>query len=170
MKKTVGLLLLYLKDKEPLAIIQKRGDFDYEKNIPEKFPGVFQLTVSGDQKNREDEITAVLREAQEELGSAEINKFLRKNIEKIVFLNRKENTDRQSTNFMIIVPEKIIGKISWHRSSGKEKMISQKDLKKIREFSNAVSIQKTKSIFMFPDQFSALCLAFSKLAIETPKG
>lgn len=72
MRKTAAGLILFTKDphKGLIAILSRRGEFDYEKFRPEKYQNLYDVTAAGGIESGEHLIEGVMREVGEELGSA----------------------------------------------------------------------------------------------------
>lgn len=64
-----------------MAILQERGSWDFEKMLPESFPGCFQLTFCGGVEEGETFEQALVRESTEELGK----NFTEKNVTNSVY-------------------------------------------------------------------------------------
>lgn len=169
MKKVVGLLLTFKEGNDFKAMLQIRGKFDYEKNCPELWPGICQLTVTGMLEKNEDFKNALLRETEEELQSEEISKYVEENIDQMFVLNDIKTKEKHTINYTMSAPKELIEKINWHKSSSGGKILSKKDLFTVVDKSNfnidtGVSDQKNVTA-MYKDQMDALFKAFDILAI-----
>ncbi len=159
----VGLLMMTQNPEsgELIAVLQVRGDFNFEKNKPESFSGGYQLTVHGKREGGEESMETLAREMKEELkvDIAEIKK-LKKGIK---LLNREITEKGEIINYGVIVPESIIDSIELHPSSGGLKFTKKEELNKVQNLENYRGGVPEGVVAMFEDQKEATHIAFENL-------
>jgi len=163
-KTSVGLLIItHDPDKGLIALLQRRGHFDFEHMKPESWRGIAQVTVHGDLHKQETFKAGLLREVGEELGLY-AKKMVARNFSKAHELARKQTPEHFSITFLLTLPPTILTMIKLHRSSGGLVILRKKDLKKIKpaqlEHKNA-GIFGANEFVMFPDEKIALERAFA---------
>jgi len=169
-KKSVGIQLLGKnKDGGLVAILQVRAKWDAEKNCPESYPGMCQVTAHGKLEEGEDFLQALFREVREEIGD-EVMLVVKKiheagNLKELI---NYEKPEKQVITYGAIVEENI-----WKNMINREKkasfggfrVIRPNDVKKIVDLKhidrNAGVTDDT--IAMFPDEKEAVKMAFEKL-------
>ena len=72
MKRSVGLLVMTAINSHLVALLSRRGVWNYEKGGFESWPGAYQITAHGKAKGEEDVKTNLEREVGEELGGGNI--------------------------------------------------------------------------------------------------
>lgn len=70
MKRVAGLLVTGNDEQGDFALLQRRGEWDYEHDRPESYPGGCQVTASGgcEEEDGNDMRAAMEREVRQELG------------------------------------------------------------------------------------------------------
>ncbi len=171
-KKSVGIQLLGKnKDGGLVAILQVRAKWDSEKNAPESWPGMCQVTAHGGLEEGEDFMQALFREIKEELGS-EILSIVKKisetgNLKELI---NYEKPEKQVITYGAIVEENV-WKSMLNRekkaSFGGFKVIRPNDVKKIvdlKHIDRNTGVTDDSTIAMFPDEKEAVKMAFEKLS------
>ncbi len=169
-KKFVGVQLLARNEKRELvAILQVRGKWNAEKNNPESYPGICQVTAFGGLEEGEDFMQALLREVKEELGD-EIVLFIKKlkGAGQLKEICHYETPERQTVIYGTIAGEDILKmmlKKEKNDSFGGFKIIRQDEIEKIVDLKNINrEIGATEEIIaMFPAAKKAVEIAFEKL-------
>ncbi len=169
-KRFVGIQL-FAKNAagELVAILQVRGKWNTEKNSPESYPGICQVTAFGELEEGEDFMQALLREAQEELGN-EIVPFIKKlkDAGQLKEIDNYETPEKQIVIYGAIVEENVFNilmKKKKNSSFGGFKIIRQNEIEKIVDLKNIdrETGVTDEIIAMFPDAKKAVKLAFEKL-------
>lgn len=118
MKRVAGLLVLSRDADGPFALLQRRGDWDYERNQRESFPGGCQATASGGMEPEDaDAFDAMSRETRQELGDAFADLVLAAPPAPLSTWSSEERK-RHATFFVATVPEEWLPQIRLHPSSG----------------------------------------------------
>lgn len=171
-KKSVGIQLLGKnKDDGLVAILQVRAKWNAERNAPESWPGMCQVTAHGGLEEGEDFTQALFREVQEELGD-EILKVVKKLYDagKVVELINKNGSEKEIITYGIIIEENV-----WKNMVNREKkasfggfkVIRPNDVKKIvdlKHIDRNMGVTDENTIAMFPDEKEAVKMAFEKLS------
>ncbi len=171
-KKSVGIQLLGKnKDGGLVAILQVRAKWDAEKNCPESYPGMCQVTAHGGLEEGEDFMQALFREVQEELGD-ELLLIVKKLSEtgKLIELINYEKPEKQVITYGAIIEEKV-----WKNMINREKkasfggfrVIRPNDVKKIvdlKHIDRNTGVTDENTIAMFSDEKEAVKMAFEKLS------
>lgn len=169
-KRSVGIQLLGKnKDGGLVALLQIRAKWNAEKNAPESWPGMCQVTAHGKLEEGEDFMQALFREVQEELGSEMLSAVKKLsetgNLKELI---NYEKPEKHVITYGAIVEENI-----WKNMVNREKkasfggfkVIKPNDVKKIVDLKhidrNAGVTDDT--IAMFPDEKEAVKMAFNKL-------
>lgn len=160
MSKTyVGLMILTQDEgNEPVVILQRRGAFDYEKNMPESFAGVCQVTAHGQADGDESPEEALLREVEEELGKTAAA-TVRREFSRIKEVGRTEIDDKVRITYTLTLPTSFVQEIHLHKSSSGLVLIKKSELCNVQgalpEYREH-GVPAHDCIFMFPDEKSAL--------------
>lgn len=170
-KKSVGIQLLGKnKDGGLVAILQVRAKWNAEKNAPESWPGMCQMTAHGGLEEGEYFTQALFREIKEELGD-EILTVVKKlsNTGNLKELINYESPEKQVITYGAIVEENIwknMVNIEKKASFGGFKVIRPNDVKKIvdlKHIDRTTGVTDENTIAMFPDEKEAVKMAFEKL-------
>ncbi len=171
MKRIAAGLILFTKDprKGLVAVLSKRGHFDYEKFKPEKFPGLYELTASGGIHSGEHLIDGLLREVEEELGNAAAKLIVRYE-QQFHQVAHYERGDLIVYNYAVYIPHFPLVVIHPHRSSDGILVVSAAAAKKIKALDRAHGKQTPmpddKTIWMFPDQLEGLKKGFTLFCVN----
>jgi hypothetical protein len=165
MKKSVGLILMSWvpqKDgsKKLVAILQRRGIWDFERMDKETFPGCYQVTFHGGLEEDETFLDTLKRESEEELGKEFSKKnHLNKNLKELF---HKNETEKEVITFGALIPFEQISLIRLGMSTGGLDLVEEKQVKKIINISPEFREVGAPSsvIAMFPDEIEALKKAF----------
>ncbi len=114
-----GLLVLSEDETGRFALLQKRGDWDYEQNRWESYPGGCQVTCLGgvepeDQGDREQ---TMLREADQELGPDFVRHLAASPPQHLITV-QTDVPEREATFYWTRLPAAAIATIRLHPSSG----------------------------------------------------
>ena len=170
-KKSVGIQLLGKDTTGKLvAILQIRAKWNAEKNCPESWPGLCQVTAHGKLEEGEDFTQALLREIKEELGE-DIMIVIKKisDAGKLVELINKEDSLKHIITYGAILEEnifKILVEKEKKTSFGGFRIIRKNEVKKIVDVKNidrTAGVTDEKTIAMFPDEKEAVKIAFEKI-------
>jgi len=165
MKKSVGLILMSLIPQENgskrlVAVLQRRGVWDFERMEKETFPGCYQVTFHGGLEEGETFLEALKRESVEELGDEFTKESKVDKNPKELF--HKNETEKEVITFGILVSPEQLSLIRLGMSTGGLDFIDEKQVAKIiniipefRENGAPVGIKA-----MFPDEIAALKKAF----------
>jgi len=164
-RKLVGLILVtFIPDvngkQKLMAVLQKRGPWDFEVMKPEILPGCYQVTFNGELKEKETFLSAFFRESGEELGikftdKLKTNKTLRE-------LNHLKKENKEVIIFGALVSPEQLSLIRLSISTGGFALIDSNEIKKIIEVNPEIrenGVQKDR-IVMFPDEIIAIKKAF----------
>jgi hypothetical protein len=165
MKLSVSLLVMLLDDTSPVAILQKRGEYNYEERRLETYSGAGQATCHGDLTEDETIEAGMQREVNEELGLVFGNIFFaHKEQRRIEMLGNQTGHNRTSVIFLMRATAEEIQKIRLGPSSGGLVRVEAEDVPRIRqltpEMKNGVG-KYAGQLFMFPDDIRALEVGFA---------
>jgi len=171
MKRSVGLLVMTAINSHLVALLSKRGVWNYEKSGFESWPGACQLTAHGKAEEGEDIEANLEREVNEELGVLASRRIFENGWGKIKELNRKENAEKLVVNFAVWCesPE-ILEVITPERSSGGIYAVRRYSfelrVKNIADFDKEIGIPNDyrATIAMFPDEIEAVRKTFGIFA------
>jgi len=173
MKRSVGLLVMTAINSHLVALLSRRGVWNYEKGGFESWPGAYQITAHGKAKGEEDVKTNLEREVGEELGISASKTIFRNGWDKIQELLREESADRSKlvTNFAVLCDSPgILENIIPERSSGGIYAIRQyafeRRIRNITDFDRKIGIPDSnrETIAMFKDEIVTVRKAFEIFA------
>lgn len=165
MKKTAAGLIIFTKlpHQGLVAVLSRRGEFDYEKFKPEHYPHVYEVTAGGDIHQGEHLVEGLMREVEEELGSA-VAKLIHHYAANLHHVAHEENERIITYTYAIYVPHFPLAIIKPHRSSGGIKIISIKDLPNLKGFvpdsTKAGKPKEDEAIWIFADQMEGVKKGF----------
>ena len=119
MRFVAGLLVISRDELGIFALLQRRGEWDYEHNRWESYPSGCQVTCSGGVENEDEKDTrrTMLREADQELGPAFTQHILAAGPQHLMRV-RTESMNREADFYWVeLAPEKLAD-IRLHPSSG----------------------------------------------------
>ncbi|MBI2024888.1 MAG: hypothetical protein HYT03_02280 [Candidatus Harrisonbacteria bacterium] len=152
-KRSVGLVVVTdIPNMGRVAVLNRRGDFNYETMKPESYPGGCQVTVHGKAEENEEITEALKREELEELGELgyafDSNKFIE--------LSRLESEDKLIVTYGIYVPPESFPLVflSANQVEG---------IQDLRTFDKKEGVTDRRVVAMFLDEKEAIRLAFEKL-------
>lgn len=162
-RKSAGLLLMTkVPDLGLCAVLQRRGEWDFEKNKYESWPGGCQITVHGKLEEGELFATGLWREVKEELGIWLFGKLnddcieLQQSIVDYLVIYE----DYKVITFMLFVNYDLLKLIRLHPSSGGLRFLPQShvdSIKPMQEFAKNIFITEAA---MFSDEIKAVRKAF----------
>jgi hypothetical protein len=118
MKSVAGLFVHSHDALGPFVLLQCRGEWDYEKNRPESYPGCVQATASGGLEPEDaDADAAMRRETRQELGDAFADLVFAETSAPLHEWHCDER-ERHATFYLATVPEGALALIRLHPSSG----------------------------------------------------
>jgi 8-oxo-dGTP pyrophosphatase MutT (NUDIX family) len=164
--RSTGIVLLTdLGDGIMRAILQKRGEYDFEKMRPESWPGGTQVTVNGGIDESEEPLQALIREVSEELGRT----FVPHIHDLIDSGNLKEliRYDDGQGFFRIfyggVIDKKCLKDLALAPATGGLIFITKEEiptLKNIRDFDRTKGISDRTTHALFPEDIEAVKKAF----------
>ncbi len=162
--RRIAALIVMSRDAQGLfALLQKRGEWDYEKRQPESYPGGCQATASGGMEEEDDgdpEAT-MRREVWQELGGTFASLVISAKPEFLASIPMP-NMNRRATFYWVEMPEEDLAKIALHPSSGGlvrfRQGMEMRDM--YAEFSRAEGITDRRVIAAYPELKLALARAF----------
>ncbi len=119
MKFIAGLVVASEDAEGPFILLQRRGEWDYERNRAESYPGGCQVTASGgmEDDDEESEYRAMLREVRQELGEDFAAIAMLAGIMSLLVW-RCDEMQREVSFYWVRVPSEALGAIRLHPSSG----------------------------------------------------
>ncbi len=164
MKKIAAGLFLFTKDphKGLVAVLSKRGTFDYEKFKPEKYQHLYEVTAGGGIASGEHLIEGLLREVEEELGvpAAKLIKRYTTQFHNVAYIE-----DQKAVyTYAVYIPHFPLKILKPHRSSGGLMIVSKADLPHLKPFpknhGRTGPNHDDGTKWMFADQLAGLKRAF----------
>lgn len=142
-KKTAVSLILFTKLPHHglVAILNKRGDFDFEDFEPETYPHIYEATAGGAVDSQEHLIEGLLREVAEEMGGATA-KHIKHYAASMQIVARHENEKINAYTYALFIPHFPLALLKPHRSSAGIRTISVHDLGKIKSISSIPDYNK----------------------------
>lgn len=133
MKKTAASLILFTKipHRGLVAILNKRGSFNYESFKPESYPGFYEPTISGGIESQEHLIEGLLREAEEEMGS-EATKLITHYASQLHHVAHRETEKISAYTYALFIPHLPLAILKPSRSSAGIRPITEKETKEIK--------------------------------------
>lgn len=171
MQKTAAGLILFTKvpHKGLVAILSRRGEFDYEKFKPQNYSNLFEVTAGGGIESGEHLNEGLLREVEEELGgsAAKLIRNYTNQFQSVGFNERTISTDGAIIaiyTYAVFIPHFPLNLIKPHRSSSEIKIITLKELPQIKPFpyenKKKGAPRDDKTIWMLPDYLEGLKKGF----------
>lgn len=171
MKKTAAGLILFTKipHKGLVAVLSRRGEFDYENFKPQNYPNLYEATAAGGINSGEQLIEGLLREVEEELGTAtaKLIRHYAVQFQSVNYSERTISTDGATISiytYAVFIPHFPIKLIKPHRSSSGIKAIGIKNLPEIKTFpyekKKEGAPKDDSSIWMLPDYLDGLKKGF----------
>lgn len=169
-RRVVGLLVMTeIPEMGLVAVLQRRGEFNHEKMGPESFPGAMQLTVWGGMEETDtDELTAMLRECEEEMGGSfatHIRCWARLTVSEIY---RFEDEKNLKVAYAVKLPCEFLKKICLGPSSGGIRLLKEEEIGKIQDLKNfdkTVGVTDRNILAMFADTKETIERAFKMAKI-----
>ncbi|NUM34044.1 MAG: NUDIX domain-containing protein [Candidatus Brocadiae bacterium] len=151
MKKSVGIILLY----QGKALLQRRGDWDWEKDQFQSFRGAYQVTAHGKCEESETWEESLIREIKEELGE-KIKGILQPS--RFTLIKESKKTGKISRTYALLEPLTLseIRLIMLEPSSGSLYPFPLKELEKIQILDPSQKDTQFSPFFMFADEKEAL--------------
>jgi 8-oxo-dGTP pyrophosphatase MutT (NUDIX family) len=163
MQKTAAGLILFTKipRKGLTAVLSRRGTFDYEKFKPEKYQNLYEVTAGGGIESGEHLIEGLLREVEEELGTAtaKLIKHYASQFHTVAY-----TTDHKAVyTYAVFIPHFPLKILKPHRSSAGTLLITKSDIPKLKGHpmnGDRKGPENDGRIWMFPDQLEGLKRGF----------
>lgn len=166
MSKSVGLIAAINKDGELQAILQKRPKFNGETNQPESYPGGCQVTCHGRLKEKESNIEALVREAEEELGG-NFSQVVIEHRDDLIKVHQKAKGDEEVITYgLLLKDEQDVQKIRPTDHVEKIIFFPLKDIDQIqnlKQFDRRGGVEDGAIVAMFEDEIKALKKLSKKL-------
>lgn len=118
--KRIAGLFVFAHDAQGLfVLLQRRGEWDYERNQPESYPGGCQATASGGMEEEDDgdPYLAMLREVKQELGPTFHQIVAQARPEQVAIIPNPAML-REATYYWMVASEEEIRTIVLHPSTG----------------------------------------------------
>lgn len=169
-KESVGLIVITnIQPFGACALLQERGQFDFEKMRPQSWPGGCQATVHGKVEEGENFESALRREVLEELGIHSIF-FDGDHAFPFELIHASDTSENRIQTYMIFISTNrflpIRNRIRLEPSSGGIRIATKSDLGNIQDltaFDKERGVEDRKILAMFPDEKEALKKAFSQI-------
>ncbi len=162
-KQSVRIILFTeLPEKGFVALLQKRGSYNFEEMKDETRPGGSQPTAHGGVEPGETILQALNREIFEELRNAWMEKDTPN---QIVELYRLETPEKLVVTYGVKIQPEATKKIRLEPSSGGLIPITEAELKSIKDldsFDKKLGVPENHTIAVFPDNIEALRKGFEK--------
>ncbi len=163
MQKTAAGLIIFTKipHKGLVAILNRRGEFDYEKFKPEKYQNLYEVTAGGGIDSGEHLIEGLLREVEEELGTAaaKLVKHYAAQFHTVAY-----TTDHKAVyTYAVFIPHFPLTLLKPHRSSAGIRIVTTHDIPKLKAHlitNDRKGPADDGEIWMFPDQLEGLKRGF----------
>jgi hypothetical protein len=171
MQKTAAGLILFTKipHKGLVAVLSRRGEFDYEEFKPQNYANLYEVTAAGGIDSGEHLIEGLLREVEEELGTATA-KLIRHYATQLhnVSFNERVRINGGGTiavyTYAVYIPHFPLKLIKPHRSSSGLKLITAKDITSIKAFpyekKHEGALKDDGTIWMLADYLDAIKKGF----------
>jgi NUDIX domain len=169
MKKTAAGLILFTKDphKGLVAVLSRRGEFDYEEFKPEVYENLYEASAGGAIESGEHLIQGLLREVEEELGGAAAKLIKHYTTQFHTVAYQEHNyADYQIAmyTYAVYIPHLPLTILKPHRSSVGLRLITARevpDIQPIIRNNGRKGPAKDDPIMrMFPDQLEGLKKGF----------
>lgn len=163
-KKSVGLVILVeMPNRGLVAILQRRGPYNFEEGETESWSGGCQVTTHGTLEEKEAFKTALFREAAEELGE-DAMRLIYKHSDDLVEAFHLNVEDKEVITYAVKMDFAFIKEIRLGPSTGGLELVSRNEVSDIAEdlrlFSRDDGVQDNATIAMFPDEKAAVLKAF----------
>ena len=171
MQKTAAGLIIFTKlpHKGLVAILSRRGEFDYEHFKPQNYPNLYEVTAGGGIESGEHLIEGLLREVEEELGSAaaKLIHHYATQFQNVGFHERTISTDGNIISiytYTVFIPHFPLKLIKPHRSSAGVRTIGAKEVTDIKPFpyekKKEGAPKDDQTVWMLADYLSGLKKGF----------
>jgi|GEM_PF-2525188 len=172
MKKTAAGLILFTKipHKGLVAISSRRGEFDYDEFKPQSYANLYEATAAGGIDSGEQLMDGLLREVEEELGTAATRLIAQyaPQFQSVGFNERTRTTGTDTVSvytYAVYIPHFPLRLIKPHRSSSGIKFINAEELARTKVFPYEDKLkgapQNDGSIWMLPDYLEGLKKGFA---------
>lgn len=173
-KASAGLIVVTsIPDKGLVAVLVRRGLFNFEEMKPESRPGIYQVTAHGGLEGNENFKEAMLREVGEELGekfAINLSCLINCDSEALIEASRLDEIDRQVVTFAIKIDAALLKEIRLAPDSGGLRFISiieaRRDIVDARDFDKATGVRDSETIAMFPDAKAAVIKALQHFSYQ----
>ncbi len=160
--KSVGMIVFIKICDKLFAILQKRGEYNFEKGLKdgiktESYAGALQVTVHGKCENEESPMDTLVRETPEEIG---INFYRWFKKDKLASLTTCENAITYGYMYNGD-PEPLFSSIRLHSGSGGLILVEKKSIiENLLPENKTPGIRYRQEFRMFPDEIEALKKGF----------
>lgn len=167
-RMVAALLVVSRDDQGPFAVLQRRGEWDYEKGQPESWPGACQSTANGGMEDEDEEDTyrAMRREVFQELGpefaGLLIPPYAPTRLCRIV----TERLHREADIYWVEVPEAMLSSINLHASTGGLLRVrpGREILDMSLHFNRTDGVTDRRIVAAYPETIEAVARAFKLMA------
>jgi len=149
-----------------MAVLQKRGKYNFEERKRESWPGGCQVTTHGKLQEEEDFKTALFREAAEELGEAAA-RLIRERANELVEVFHLSEKGKEVVTFALQFDFSFVQQIRLGPSTGGLQLVEKNivyreagGIQDLRFLDREDGARESKTIAMFPDELAALKVAF----------
>lgn len=158
-----------------VAVLQRRGEWNFEKDKPESFPGACQVTAHGKREDEdEDLVDTLVRESEEESGEAFASCIASAFDDECgkgdaVEVGRVETSEKLVITYAGVIPYIGVQTIHLHPGSGGLRFLTESQAGEIRDlttYPKAEGVLRRDEIAMFPDEADAVRKAFAHFASQ----
>ncbi|MBP9751074.1 MAG: NUDIX domain-containing protein [Candidatus Peribacteraceae bacterium] len=167
--RMVAALLVASSDEQgPFVVLQRRGEWDYEKGQSESWPGACQSTANGgmEDEDEEDTLRAMRREVFQELGPEFAGLLMGPYAPSRLCRIVTDRLHREVEIYWVQVPEAMLGSIVLHASTGGLVRIrpGQEILDMSVHFTREDGVPDRRIIAGYPETIQAVERAFKLLS------
>ncbi len=163
-----ALLVASHDDQGPFVVLQRRGEWDYEKGQKESWPGACQCTANGgmEDEDEEDTLRCMRREVYQELGPEFARQLVGRYAPSRLCRIVTERLNREAEIYWTQVPEAMLGSIVLHASTGGLVRIrpGQEILDMSLHFTREDGVPDRRVIAGYPETIEAVTRAFNLMA------